>query len=117
MTKPDIREGQPRQQHGGEKEDRGDKFGRTRACGWRLERLRLAGRGIESGMRALRGRCAARMAVVDGAVRVILRADMRGAAGITGACASERDESRDDGAEERQENDRVKHPALSPSSG
>jgi hypothetical protein len=38
---------------------------------------------------------------------VILRADIRRPAGVKGARADKRDERRDDGAEERQENDRV----------
>ncbi len=116
MAKANIGEGQPRQQHSGEKEDRGDELGGTRAGGRRFERLRLGVRGIENGMRPIRGRCAARMALVHRTMRVILP-DVRRPAGITGARASERDQSRDDRAEERQEDDRVIHPALSPSSG
>jgi hypothetical protein len=48
---------------------------------------------------------------------MVLDADIRRSAGMTGARAGERDEGRDDGAEERQKDDRVIHSAFSPSSG
>ncbi len=117
MAKPHIGEGQPRQQHGGEKENRGDELGGTRACGRRLKRFRLAVRGVENGVRPMRGRCGTRMALVHRAVRVILCADAGRPARMTGACAGERDQGGDDSAKERQKNDRVVHAALSPSSG
>src|SRR5260370_28071036 len=55
MAKADIGEGQPRQQHGGEKKDRGDELGGTRAGGRRFERLWLGARGLGKPKRPLTG--------------------------------------------------------------
>jgi hypothetical protein len=107
MAKSDVDESQPRQQHGGEQEYGGDDLGGTRSRGGRFDRFRLRGRGIENGMRALRVRRGARTALVDRAVRMVLDADIRRSAGITGARAGKRDERGDDGAEKRQKDDRV----------
>ena len=117
MTKTDVDECQPRQQHGGEQKDGGYDFGRARARGRRFLRLRLAAGGLEDGVRRVRRRRAARMTLLDRTVRVVLTPDVGRPAGIARARASERDERGDDGAEERQENDGVIHAALSPSSG
>ena len=117
MAKPDVDEGQPRQQHGGEQEYGGDDFGGTRSRGRRFDRLRLRGRAFEGGMRALRIRRAMRTALVDRAMGMVLDAHIRRSPGITGARAGKRDERGDNGAEKRQKDDRVIHSAFSPSSG
>ena len=57
------------------------------------------------------------MALVDHGVRVMVAAAGRRPAGMTRARAGKRDEAGDDRAEERQEDDRLIHAALSPSSG
>src|SRR5258708_23470293 len=54
MAKADIGEGQPRQQHGGEKEDRGDELRGTRAGGRRFERLWLRPPRLQNSMPPLR---------------------------------------------------------------
>ncbi len=117
MAKPDVDEGQPRQQHGGEQKNGGHDFGRARARGRRFRGLRLAVRGLEGGVRLARGRRAARMALIARTVCVSFAANVGRPAGIARTRAGERDERRDDGAQKRQENDGVVHAALSPSSG
>jgi hypothetical protein len=57
------------------------------------------------------------MALIHRAVRVVLGAGVRRATGIARTRAGQRDERRDDRAEQRQEDDGVVHAAVSPSSG
>ena len=99
MAEADIDEGEPRQQHGCEQKDGGHELGRTRA---RRGRHRF---GMLR-MRAVRRRLG--MCMADVGCSMIMA--VRGAAWKTRARAGNRDQCRDDGAEERQENDRVIHP-------
>ena len=54
-------------------------------------------------------RCAARVALIDRPMRMILDAGRRGAAGMTGMGSGKADEGGNDRAQERQENNRLIH--------
>ena len=100
MSEADLHEGDPRQQHRDEQEHRGDELGEARAGRRRLLRVLIGMRvRVHDGHRR-GGRCVAAGVIVVRRRRPAGEARMR---------ADERDQPRDDEAEQRQKDDGLIH--------
>ncbi len=105
VAKSHPREGDPRQQHGDEEERRGDQFGGARAGRGGLVVFRFVMGTMERSRATLRGRRT---------VTMILRAGPRRPAREPRVRADERDDPGQDGAQQRQKDDRLVHRRFQP---
>src|SRR4051812_37836228 len=115
VPETDLRESNPRQDQREEQKRRRDDFRRARTGSGRDLRLRLVMRGMNRCMFAVRRGRAMRM-FRDMAGGMILDAGERRSTRMPCTRADERDQPRQNSAEQRQKYDRLIHPAVSPSS-
>src|ERR1044072_7308272 len=107
MRNADLPERHPRQQHGDEEEQRGDELGRARARGGRLMRMVSVAVVMDDSVVAVgRWGTAGLWGVI---ARVVLRAVSRPPPRMPRACAAQRNDRRNDAAEQREKDDRLIH--------
>src|SRR6476619_4323869 len=116
MEQAYIRKGKPGQQHGGEKEYGCRQLGGARTSRWSCMGFRLRWRRRERSMRVMRERRSAGNMLFDRPLCVIFRVGRGRSSGMARVRPGERNQGCDDGAEKRQENDRLVHTVLNPSS-